>query len=123
MRIICFFGFQNVHDTSWNIEIFPLRYSQDISSITVPVFVEEAKLVRAQICREMPWIMKTYNLGEVTTTSAMRKELATKFREVETQDKTVSHHAGTTNRSDTVRSTCLEGITRDHYIFVYFKTG
>jgi len=43
----------------------------------------------AQLCRQIPWIMKNYHLDEVTTRSALRSKLASHFRRVETDNPQV----------------------------------
>lgn len=42
-----------------------------------------------QLCREIPWIMKNYQLGEITTRSRLRSQLAEHFRRVQTDNPKV----------------------------------
>jgi len=50
--------------------------------------VERPSLV-PQLCREIPWIMKNYQLGEITTRSRLRSQLAEHFRRVQTDNPKV----------------------------------
>jgi len=42
-----------------------------------------------EICREVPWVVKNYQLGEITTVGRLRSQLATHFRRVETDNPKV----------------------------------
>ena len=42
-----------------------------------------------QVCREVPWIMRTYWLEEVTTTAQLRSRLANEFRRASTDNPAV----------------------------------
>ena len=44
---------------------------------------------RAQICREMPWISKTYFLEELITIPQLRRVVSHHFRTVKTEDHKV----------------------------------
>ena len=43
-------------------------------------------LSRLQIAREIPWIMKNYQLGEITTAAALRRKLTDIFRSRKTDN-------------------------------------
>jgi len=60
--------------------------SAPVATTSLPEAQFRAKAFFREICREMPWIMKTYNLSEVTTIVNIRSQLAEKFREVQTQE-------------------------------------
>ena len=47
------------------------------------------KLVKTQVCREVPWIMRTYWLEEVTTPAQLRSRLANEFRRASTTNPAV----------------------------------
>lgn len=42
-----------------------------------------------EICREVPWVVKNYQLGEITTVGRLRSQLASHFRRVETDNPKV----------------------------------
>ena len=45
-----------------------------------------SSLWRMQICKEVPWIVKNYQLDEVTTVQRLRSQIAEHFRNVPTDD-------------------------------------
>jgi len=42
-----------------------------------------------EICREIPWVVKNYQLGEITTVGRLRSQLSSHFRRVETDNPKV----------------------------------
>jgi NADH dehydrogenase (ubiquinone) 1 alpha subcomplex subunit 6 len=66
-----------------------IRSSYKSPSLTNRVAPRARANPPTQVCREVPWIMRTYWLEEVTTTAQLRSRLANEFRRASTDNPAV----------------------------------
>ena len=72
-----------------NSSILSAQVGAPVFSADLAEARNRARLFYREVCREVPWLMKTYFLEEVTTIPKLRSQLADVFRKNKSNDKNV----------------------------------